>query len=141
MAAKLTRLAHKIAIQLRLLAESCTVWSSRSRRPVRKRLDTHSYTIRKCATFELNASRDAPQLPYWPCLTPKRARNLWGTSEQSESHPLTIYQKQLHVGLLYFVPIPLHARRFAPSVRTISSPTHALQYPPLSHFYSNSTPG
>jgi hypothetical protein len=43
MAAKLTRLTHKIAIQLHLVAESCTICSSRSSRPVRKRLDTHSY--------------------------------------------------------------------------------------------------
>jgi len=43
MAAKLTRLTHKIAIQLHLVALSCTISSSRSRRPVRKLLDTLSY--------------------------------------------------------------------------------------------------
>jgi hypothetical protein len=43
MAAKLAKLTHKIAVQLHLLAESCTICSSRSRRPVRKRLDTPSY--------------------------------------------------------------------------------------------------
>jgi len=43
MAAKLTRLAHKIAIQLHLVAESCTICSSRSRRKVRKLLDIPSY--------------------------------------------------------------------------------------------------
>jgi hypothetical protein len=43
MAAKLTRLIHKIAIQLQLVAESCTICSSRSRRTVRKLLDTPSY--------------------------------------------------------------------------------------------------
>jgi hypothetical protein len=43
MAAKLTRLTHKIAIQLHLVAESCTICSSCSRRPVRKLLDTPSY--------------------------------------------------------------------------------------------------
>jgi hypothetical protein len=43
MAAKLTRLTHKIAIQLHLVAESCTICSSRSRRPVRKLLVTPSY--------------------------------------------------------------------------------------------------
>jgi hypothetical protein len=42
MAAKLTRLTHKIAIKLQLVAESCTTCSSRSRRPVRKVLDTTS---------------------------------------------------------------------------------------------------
>jgi hypothetical protein len=43
MAAKLTRLTHKIATQLHLVAESCTICSSRSRRPVRKLLDNPSY--------------------------------------------------------------------------------------------------
>jgi hypothetical protein len=43
MAAKLTRLTHEIAIQLHLVAEGCTICSSRSRRPVRKLLDTPSY--------------------------------------------------------------------------------------------------
>jgi hypothetical protein len=43
MAPELTRLTHKIAIQLHLVAESCTIYSSRSRRPVRKLLDTPSY--------------------------------------------------------------------------------------------------
>jgi len=42
--AKLTRLTHKIAIQLQLVAESFTTCSSRSRRPVRKLLDTPSYS-------------------------------------------------------------------------------------------------
>jgi hypothetical protein len=42
MAAKLIRLTHKIAIQLHLVAESCTICSSWSRRPVRKLLDTPS---------------------------------------------------------------------------------------------------
>jgi len=35
MATKINRLAHKIAIQLHRVAESCTICSSRSRRPVR----------------------------------------------------------------------------------------------------------
>jgi hypothetical protein len=43
MAAKLTRLTHKIAIQLHLMSESCTICSFRSRRPVRKLSDTPSY--------------------------------------------------------------------------------------------------
>jgi hypothetical protein len=43
MAAKLTRLTHKIATQLQLVAESCTICSSPSRRPVWKLLDTPSY--------------------------------------------------------------------------------------------------
>jgi len=43
MAAKLTRLSHKIAIQLHLVAESCIICSSRSRRPDWKLLDTPLY--------------------------------------------------------------------------------------------------
>jgi hypothetical protein len=42
MAAKLARLTHKIMIQLHLVAESCTICSSHSRRPIRKLLDTPS---------------------------------------------------------------------------------------------------
>jgi hypothetical protein len=41
--AKLTRLIHKIAIQLHPVAESWTICSSRSRRPFRILLDTSSY--------------------------------------------------------------------------------------------------
>jgi hypothetical protein len=44
-AAKLTRLTHKMAIQLRLVAESCAICSSRSRLPVRNLLDTPSYSL------------------------------------------------------------------------------------------------
>jgi len=43
MATKLARLTHKIALQLHLVAESSTIWSSRPRRPVLKFLDTPSY--------------------------------------------------------------------------------------------------
>jgi hypothetical protein len=54
MAAKLTRLTHKVAIQLQLVAESCDICSSRSRRPVRKLLDIPSYV---CG-FEMINNRD-----------------------------------------------------------------------------------
>jgi hypothetical protein len=47
MAAKLTRLTHKITIQLHLVAESCIICSSHSRRPVRKFLDTPSYVAER----------------------------------------------------------------------------------------------
>jgi len=42
MVAKLIILTYKIKIQLHLVAESCTICSSRSRRPVRKLLDITS---------------------------------------------------------------------------------------------------
>jgi hypothetical protein len=45
MAAKLTRVTHKITIQLHVVAESRTICSSCSRRPVRKLLDTPSYGV------------------------------------------------------------------------------------------------
>jgi hypothetical protein len=51
MAAKLTRLTHKIAIQLHLVAESCIICSSRSRRPVRKLLDTPSSFYRAIISY------------------------------------------------------------------------------------------
>jgi len=44
MVVKVTKMTHKIAIQLHLVAENCTIiWSSRARRSVRKLLDTPSY--------------------------------------------------------------------------------------------------
>jgi hypothetical protein len=43
MAAKITRLTHKIATRLHLVAESSTIYSSCSRRPVWKLLHTPWY--------------------------------------------------------------------------------------------------
>jgi hypothetical protein len=43
MAAKFTRLNHKIAIKLHLVAENCIICSSGSKRLVRKLLDTPSF--------------------------------------------------------------------------------------------------
>jgi hypothetical protein len=57
MAAKLTRLTHKIAIQLHILAESCTICSSRSKRPVRKLFNSPSYTI--------NAEQPTSVIDHW----------------------------------------------------------------------------
>jgi hypothetical protein len=54
MAAKLTRLTHKIAIQLHLVAESCTICSSRSKRLVRKLLNTPFYYWQPPAFFYLS---------------------------------------------------------------------------------------
>jgi hypothetical protein len=53
MAAKLTRLTHKIVIQLPLVAESCTICSSRSRRQVRK-LWIHPHVHSKLISLNLN---------------------------------------------------------------------------------------
>jgi hypothetical protein len=70
MVAKITRLTHEIAIQLHLVADGCTICRSRSRRPVRKFLNTPSYVtlmwIRvkvvkwklRAIHYEADASRD-----------------------------------------------------------------------------------
>jgi hypothetical protein len=42
---KTHRLTHEKAIQLHLVAENCTIYRSRYRRPVRKLLDTPSYAF------------------------------------------------------------------------------------------------
>jgi hypothetical protein len=53
MGSKLTRLTHKIAIQLHLVAESCTICSFRPpRRPVRKLLDSPSYAHRHFVAWQ-----------------------------------------------------------------------------------------
>jgi len=56
MALELTRLTHKIAIQLHLVVESCIIYSFRSRRPVRKLLDTpwYMYISPLCFWLALN---------------------------------------------------------------------------------------
>jgi hypothetical protein len=59
MAAKFTRLIHKIEIQLHLVAESCTICSSRSRRPFRKLLDKPSYTRPICMCPEQIRTHDS----------------------------------------------------------------------------------
>jgi hypothetical protein len=59
MAAKLTRLTHKIAIQLHLVAKSRIICIFRSRRPIRKLFDTPSYKClkTKCSSRYLNLRR------------------------------------------------------------------------------------
>jgi hypothetical protein len=58
MTTKLTRLTHTIAMQLHIVAESCTICSSRSRWPVRKLLDTPSYFKQRITNYikEMTAS-------------------------------------------------------------------------------------
>jgi hypothetical protein len=59
-AAKLTRLIHKIAIQLHLVLESCTICSSRSRRPVRKLLGTPSRARARVCVHTHTHTRPVP---------------------------------------------------------------------------------
>jgi hypothetical protein len=54
MVANLTRLTHKIAIQLHLVAESCTICSFRSRQPVRKLLENpRNYKMRPASVWNI----------------------------------------------------------------------------------------
>jgi hypothetical protein len=64
MAAKLIRLTHTIAIQLHLVAESCTICSSRSWRPVQKLLDTPSYVFQAITFLRKNNNNDNNILMY-----------------------------------------------------------------------------
>jgi len=48
MMTKLTRLTHKIAIQLHIVAESCTIYSSHFREPIWKCLATPSCILLTC---------------------------------------------------------------------------------------------
>jgi hypothetical protein len=66
MAAKLTTLTHKIAIQLHLVAESCTICSSRSRRPVRKLFDTPSYSKNKTMKYSSSLYKQEAPVDYKP---------------------------------------------------------------------------
>jgi hypothetical protein len=59
-AAKLTRLTYKITTQLHLVAESFTICSSRSRRPVRKLLDTPTYTEKRVVESWCNVESAPP---------------------------------------------------------------------------------
>jgi hypothetical protein len=61
-ATKLTRLTHKIAIQLPLVAESCTICSSRLRWQVRKLLDIPSYTMLRCVSSGCGWRRRPPDV-------------------------------------------------------------------------------
>jgi hypothetical protein len=61
MAAKLTRLSHKIGIRLHIVAESCTICSSRSRLPVWKFWIHSRMLIRVRQT--VNVSSTARDLP------------------------------------------------------------------------------
>jgi hypothetical protein len=71
MASKLTRLIYKIAIQLHLVAENCTICSSRSRRPVRKlwlqlrisALTHRSGSLRRARHWSLSWARCAQSYP------------------------------------------------------------------------------
>jgi len=69
MVAKLTILTKKLAIQLHVVAENCTLCSSRSRRSVRKVLDTPSYVNffqQQCVILFHTPFMMSIQTTYWP---------------------------------------------------------------------------
>jgi hypothetical protein len=72
-AAKLTILTHKTAIQLHLVAESCTICCSRSRRPVRKLLVTPLYFDKVVVLGEVNNVfiyvKSIPLTALWTLIT------------------------------------------------------------------------
>jgi hypothetical protein len=65
MAEKLTILNYKIAIQLHLMAESCTICSSRSRGPVRKLLDTPA-CVHSASTWSWRGAQSKVQRQFYP---------------------------------------------------------------------------
>jgi hypothetical protein len=78
MAAKHTRLAHKITIKLHLMAESYTICSSRSRQPVRKLLVTLSRMLFVCVCVCVILNRflkilmvKGLQFDFWLHMRPK----------------------------------------------------------------------
>jgi hypothetical protein len=89
MAAKLTRLKKKkkIATQLHLVAESCTICSSRSRRPVRELLDTPSYLSSKT---KVSFRADKVKVKLSLCFNwPPRHEGLLREWRYSSPHSLT----------------------------------------------------
>jgi hypothetical protein len=84
MAAKLTRLTHKIVIQLHLVAERCNISSPRSRQPVQKLLDTLSYMKeKKCHVHALLRKAIGYTLADW-VLFPAEALNILSSPPRLE---------------------------------------------------------
>jgi hypothetical protein len=97
--AKFTRLAHKIAIQLHLVAEKCTICSSRSRRAVRKLLVTPSY-VHYCthqnfdevhsASYEMDTEGSFPRgkaVIGWSYRSPQSSaevKNMWNYTSTTQ---------------------------------------------------------
>jgi hypothetical protein len=94
MAAKLSRLTHKIAIQLNLVADSCTIWGSRSRRPVRKLLVTASYVC----TFLIVIT-----VLYYPIMPKRQKSGLWSSYLTSHIWCFFLSLSRVHPHSVYFV--------------------------------------
>jgi hypothetical protein len=98
--AKLTTFTHKTAIQLHLVAESCTICISRSRRPVRKRLDTLSYAqcLRvQSPSREANSHLTHQEIPRLLCKPKVHYRVLvTNLSQMKPFHTLPPYFCKIH---------------------------------------------
>jgi hypothetical protein len=95
MAAKLARLTHKIVIQLHLVAKSCTICISRSKRPVRKLLVTPSYSVSRS---------DGP-----PVLTNRFHRAFW------THFPILLTVTPRAMNFLQLTIFRFHAKSHSPS--------------------------
>jgi hypothetical protein len=106
MTAKLTRLTHKIAIQLHLVAKSCTILSSRSRRPVRKLLYTPSYLHKRKMACISEISIKQSTTGYYHSKAPKH-------KSKPKRKPRNYYLRQgmdkFHIGTVYMC-MYTHAR-------------------------------
>jgi hypothetical protein len=120
MAAKLTTLTHKIAIQLYPVAESCTICSSRSRRPVRKILDTPSCTKSNGITDQ-NGWSDF-NLNNW-YSTPRSI-----TSNAKAHHCTRFWSSSTHIRFTTCVP-KIHLNTILPSAFRISKWTFSKKFP------------
>jgi hypothetical protein len=85
MAAKLTRLAHKIAIQLHLVAGSCTICSSRCRRPEANRKVSVKCSVNRIYATDRNSKF---QLEIQLCKSNFLGRCLLWTSPCSRTRKL-----------------------------------------------------
>jgi hypothetical protein len=109
MAAKLIRLTHKIAIQLYLVAESCTTCSSRSRRPVRRLLDTPSYKESRVVPVSKHRAMKAYRgmvVGLHPFLTSVLYRGEWSASRPGRLTPIPESRKEQFMILPRMEPRP-----------------------------------
>jgi hypothetical protein len=72
MATKLTSLTNKIAIQVHLVGENCTIYSSPSRRPVRKLLDNPSYENGSVAFFSTVGTKFLNKIFSWEKVSQRK---------------------------------------------------------------------
>jgi len=107
MAAKLTRLTHKITIQLHLVAESCTICSSPTRRLVRKLLDTLVYyPVYYAAHFECDYKKQPS-----PVSERSKSRTVVQISNTSRGMAVckrhSVFCRQVYEGYLWRADLPL----------------------------------